>query len=377
MAIAKIRPLPVRFKPGEKSMQNAYAERGLMRHPGTGVGFPPRRAQSGKYLTGLDEDSDEIRRLKQTNPEEGARVAKETLERRLRLEAATGLDLGPKAEYYSGIYGQKYGTDEVATKVRLADRDNVFNFNVPQEEIAYWWVTAGYKELIAPSLAEWEAGQCTYTVQFYIENEAAEAEIVYKKNTAVVDAVSKLTKMDLETRKKVAKLCGISLAENDNELAVYNKLYSLINEGIVQNAMYKGSDSVTIFNRIANLSTPVMSAKFMVNQAIELRIYNKRNGVMYEGENMIAATEDELVSTLASGARQQEMLALEIKVNDKRRLRGNIEGLTHISAPVYANAKPDVTVEKLSKSDILAKAREAKANKSANNTEEVTSELAE
>ncbi len=356
MAIARIKPLPVVAKPGVKTMQNAYAERGWMRHPGTSVGLPPRKAQSGKYLTGLDENSDEIIQLRRTNPEEAERLSQETLERRKRLEEATGLDLGPKSEYYSGIYGPKYGTDEVATKIKLIDKENVFNFNIPQEEIAYWWVTAGYKELIANSLMDWESGNCKHTVQFYIENEAAEAEIVYKKNTAAVDAISKWTKMNTDLRKKVAKLCGLSIADNDNELTIYNKGYEFINEGTVKNARYKGQDAVTLFNRIANLSTPVMNARFLVDQAIELRIYSKRNGVVYEGENMIAPTEEELINLLASGARQQEMLALEIKVNDKRRLRGNIEGLTHISLP-------EVTVNTTKSTDPMAAARAAKAAK--------------
>jgi hypothetical protein len=356
--VAKIKPLPVKFTPGERSMQNAYAERGWMRHPGTAVGRVPYRTQSGKYLTGLDEDSDKIRRLRLTNPTEGERVAKETKERRERLEAATGLDLGPRSEYYSGVYGIKYGTDEVARKVKLMDRENVFNFNIPQEEITYYWLKE-HDYLIAPSLVEWESGKSPHTVQFYVENEAAEAEIVYKKNTSIVDAVRKLTQMNLDTRKKVAKLCGISIAENDNELSVYNKLYEFINDGLVKTAKFKGQDSVNVFNRIADMSTPVMNARFMVDQAIELRIYNKRNGVMYEGENMVSATEEELIDQLASGNRAQEMMALEIKINDKRKLRGNIEGLSYVTAAQLAPQKPNVTVEKpvTTKTDNLAKAR--------------------
>lgn len=367
--VAKIKPLPVKFTPGERSMQNAYAERGWMRHPGTAVGRVPYKSQSGKYLTGLDEDSDKIRQLKRLDPVEGERVSRETKERRERLEAATGLDLGPRSEYYSGVYGIKYGTDEVARKVKLMDRENIFNFNIPQEEITYYWLKE-HEYLIAPSLVEWESGKSPHTVQFYVENEAAEAEIVYKKNTSMVDAVSKLTRMNLADRKKVAKLCGISIAENDNELSVYNKLYTLINEGLITNAKYKGQDSINVFNRIANLSAATMNARFLIDQAIDLRIYNKRNGVMYEGENMVSSTEEELVEQLASGTRQQEMLALEIKVNDKQRLRSTIEGnylpsyqqMPNVTVPavVQEEKKPNEYIAKL---DNLAKARLARKEK--------------
>ena len=329
--IARIKPLPVRHKPGERSLQNAYAEKGWMRHPGTWVGLPPLRLPSGKYATGLDENSEEIARLKRINPEEGERVYKETKERRERLEAATGLDLGPKSEYYSGVYGPKYNTDEVASKIKLMDRDNTFNLSDPFEEVKYWWVIQ-YKDLIASSLLDWEQNNCKPTVQFYIENEAAEAEAVYKKNMTVVDAVRKLTSMNLDTRKKVAKLCGLQYSDNDNELVIYNKLYEFINEGSIKTAKFKGQDSVGVFTRIAEMSSTVMNAKYLVEQALELRIYNKRNGVVYEGENMIAGTEKDLITQLTTGNKQAEYLALEIKVNDKKRLRNDIDGVAFVSS---------------------------------------------
>lgn len=360
MAIARIKPIPVVYKPGERTMQNAYAERGWMRNPGTGVGFPPKKLQSGKYATGLDDKSDEILQLIRLNPEEGNRKAEQVRKTRERLEAATGLDLNPRSEYYSGVFGIKMGTDEVATKMKLVDKENVFNLSIPQEEIKFLWVTAGYPEHIASSLSDYQAGRAKNSVQFYVENEAAEAEIVYSKNKSVADAVQVMAKMGPDTQRKVAKLCGLLIGENENNMTVYNKLYELINEGLVKNARYKGQDSVSLFTRIASLSTPAMDARFLIDQAIELRIYNKRNGVMYEGENMISATEEQLIDELSSGARQQEMLALEIKVNDKRKLRGNIEGISSYVAPAPIYSAPVIQQEVVAvpKVEIPVKAQE-------------------
>lgn len=330
-------------------MQNSYAEQGWMRHPGTGVGLVPIKTQSGKYLTGLDEDSDQIKQMRRINPIEAERLARDARERKQRLEDATGLDLSPKSDYYSGVYGVKYGTDEVARKVKLVDKENIFNFSIPQEEITYWWLIQ-YSGYIAPSLMEWKDAKCKNTVQFYVENADAEAEVVYKKNTSAVNAVQTLSKMGIEVRRKVAKLCGLQVSEDDNELTIYNKLYEMINEGSVKSVRYKGQDSVTLFNNIASLSLPIIEVRYLMDQAIDMRIYVLRNGVVYEGNNMTASTREELEERLVSPSGMQERLALQIKVGDKVKLSNSIEGIYVLprlesKAKVEPTPEPIVTVE--------------------------------
>lgn len=343
--IAKIKPLPVTHKPGVFTMQNSYAERGWNRQPGTTVGFPPLMGRNGRYATGLDENSDEIMRLIALDEVEGLRVQNDVRERRERLELATGLPLGPTSDYYTKTYDTGfYNTKRVAEKCKLYDKENVFDFSDPFEEVRYWWVIQN-KALIAPSLTQWRSGGCKPTVQFYIENEGAEQELVYKKNKSMTDSVTTLTKLNLETRKKVAKLCGVAIGEGDNEMSVYNKLYAFIMEGDINNVKFKNQDSVATFNRIVNLSDAVMNAKFMVEQALEYRIYTKRNGVIYEGDSMIAATEEQLVEQLASSNRTAEYMALEIKINDKKKLSQGIEGRSFLSAPIMS-PKSDVAVER-------------------------------
>lgn len=325
--IAKIKPLPVTYRPGEQSISNSFAQHGWNRHPGSGAGYPPLRHISGRYLTGLDENSPEIQQLMKINSEEGRRMAIAAKERRERLEAATGLDLSPNSIYYSGVYDPEYyGTGRVAEKVKLVDKENVFDFSNPLEEVQFWWVIQN-KDLIAPSLTDWKDGKCSWKVQFYIENEAAEAEIAYKRNSARVDADQALTKMSPDVRRKVATLCGLPVTEQDNDMIVYNKLSDFIHGNSIDKTKFKGQNPVEMFNRMANLSKPLLDVKVLVQKAIELRIYTERNGVVYEGSNVIANTQEQLIEQLASGERTQEKLALEIKVNDKMRLRGSIEGV--------------------------------------------------
>lgn len=322
--IAKILPIPVEYKHGEMSMTNALAQRGFMRMPGTALGLVPIKTASGKYLTGLDDDSDEIRMLMRSNPEEGKRLKKEVADRRKRLEDATGLDLGPRSEYYSGVYGAKYNTGEVASKVKLMDGNNLFNFNIPEKEIEYWWVVQ-YTGKIAPSLEAWKHGKAKPGVQFYISNPEGEASIVYKKNTSIVDANESLKKLSLEKRKKVARLCGLPVTESDTEQIVFNQLYNMISKGTIEVGEYKGQDAVNLFNKISALSDKVLNVRNLVKDAIALRVFTKRQGVVYEGEQMIAPNEEELVTDLSLDSRQQELLALDIKVNDKKKMKAAIE----------------------------------------------------
>lgn len=335
--IAKIKPLPVEYKQGVVGVQNSYALHGWNRNPGTSVGYPPLMGANGRYLTGLDEDATDIKRLMQIDPEEGQRVYNEVKERRERLELATGLDLSAKSSYYN-IYSST-AEGKKADKMRLVDKDNIFDFSDPFDEVRYWWAIQN-RDLIASSLMDWRSVKCKSSVQFYIENADAEADVVYKKNKSVVDSIKTLTELNLEERKKVAKLCGIQLSESDNEMAVYNKMYEFIMSGTSKIGKYFGQDTVTVFNMISGLSKSVINARFMIEQALELRIYSKRNGVIYEGETMIASTEEQLIEQLASSNRTQEYLALEIKINDKRKIAGGIEGLSYLSAPKLE----DVTV---------------------------------
>lgn len=355
--IAIIKPIPVTYSPGVFTVSNSYAQHGYNRQPGAGVGYPPiMSAQTGKYLTGLDENALEIlNMLNSPDPEkkrEGERIQKEIKERRERLEASTGLDLGPRSDYYTKMYEPGfYNTNRVAKKIKLYDRENTFNFSDPHEEISYWWLTQN-RELIAPSLIAWRSGKHG-KAQFYIENSEEEAEITYQKNMSMSDAVKKLSQMAIDVRKKTAKLLGIGISENDNELVVYNKLYEFIMTGIIdrKHINYGGQLSVDVFNRIANLSSPVMNAKYMVQTALELRIYTKRNGVLYEGPELIAKSEEELIDILASSNRTAEYLALEIKINDKNKISGGIEGLAYLTTPKFNQVNTeDVAVQKTKKS---------------------------
>lgn len=343
--IAKILPLPVTVKPGEMTMQNALAERGFMRHPGTGLGFPPLRSPNGKYLTGLDENADYIERMLDPKAKEIERS--KIRERRDRLEKASGFisdpnnreltGLGPRAPYYSKVFESGDGktvtnnktgeTHSVAPRVKLVDGANLFNFGDPQAEIQYWWVIQN-KDIIATSEAEWKAGRCKSTVQFYISNAEEEAAAIYSEKKAANTAIQNLEKMSIEKRKKVAKLIGLPVTDNDKEQIVYNLLDSFIHQGeITTEGENKGQRSVVFFNRVSDLSDDLLDIKTLVKEALNMRVYVKKSQFIYEGEQLVYNNEDEMVKDLSLPSKQMERKALEIKVADKQKMK---QGMTLI-----------------------------------------------
>jgi len=378
--IARILPLPIAPKQGEKSMQNALAERGHMRHPGTGAGFPPIRGMNGKYLTGLDENADYIMRIpSQTLREQEQEIVRA---RRDRLEKATGLfsdpnnremtGLGPRAPYYSGVFDTgKMNTHEVASRIKLIDGANVFNFNSPFKEVEYWYAIQ-HTGLIASSIEDWKAGRCKPTVQFYVDNPEAEADAIYNEKKAANNAVIEMSKMSLEKRKKVAKLIGLPVGDNDKEQIVYNLLDNFIRSGQINFGEFQGQRAVTLFNSIAALSADTLHIKTLVKEALLLRVYIQKSGFIYEGEQLIYNTQDEMISKLSQPNMVMELKALEIKVADKRKMKGVIQGYVPPVVSYEPEVVPVVTEEKKEevaipvshkKAEALKKARDAKKNK--------------
>lgn len=322
---AKILPIPVTPRQGEMSISNSLAEKGIMRFPGTSVGTVPIKEPSGKYRTGLDPDAEYIKRMMLSDPTNGKIERSKVIERKERLEAATGLDLGPRSEYYSGVYGPKYGTSEVASRVKLIDGENIFNFSNPFKEVEFWWVIQN-TDLIAPSLQAVNTSKAKSTVQFYVNNPDEEATIVYNKKKSANKAIKDLETMSIDRRKQVARLLGLPISDSDKEEMVYNELDKFVKLDNIRTGEYQGQDPVKLFNDIAALTDDILAVKDLVRTALRLRVYTKqpRSPLVYEGEHMIAQSEEALVQKLSLDTEQNDRLALEIKVEDKKKLKQSI-----------------------------------------------------
>jgi len=321
--IAKIISIPVDFKPGEKSVTNMLAEHNKTLFPGTGKGRVPIRSASGKYLTGLDPEAAYINKI--LDPQAKEAEVEKIKERLDRLQKATGLDLTARSIYYSGVYGEKYNTNEVASRVRLVDGENVFHFSDPFQEIAFWWLTQD-SDLIAPSLEAAKTRKAHADVLFYISDPDEEVALVYNKKKEANKAIKDLEGMSFDRRRKVARLLGLPITETSKDEMVYNELDKFIKTAHITTGEYIGQDPIRLFNNVAALDNDILAIKDLVRSALRIRVLTKqpRSPLVYEGTQMVAHSEDELVKMLSLDSKQDERLSLEMKVEDKIKMRQTV-----------------------------------------------------
>ena len=329
--VVKILPIPGNHVPGAQTIENSLAEKNWKFLPGVTKGFAPLKTQGNRYLTGIDPEADYIERI--VNPDDREKERAIVQARFDRLEKATGLrgrlaalptvtGEGKELEtYYSGTYGQNYGTTLVAQKVKLGNTGKVYNFSDPFAELEFWWVIQN-KTLIAPSLEAVRNGKHP-NAMFYVDNEQEQEVAAYKTNIAVAKAVKKLSEMSIEKQKKLVRLVGLPVSTDDKDEVLFNRLYEWINSKDVKIGKYVGNDPIEVFNRISNMSDDLFNAEDLVERAIKYRVYSVRTGGMiYEGSTMIAVSRDKLLHQLTSTKEGKEaQLALEIKVDDKVKLK--------------------------------------------------------
>jgi hypothetical protein len=220
-----------------------------------------------------------------------------------------------------GKYTNRDGiTITVAQMQKLKDGENIFNFKNPIEEISFLWVSQ-LKNLVAPSLEDWKKGKSKPTCQFYVCDPEKENKIMYDEKREVNKSIISLTNASLEKRKQVARLLGLPVSESDKEETVYNILDTFVKQGEVKAGEFKGQRAVVLFNQMMDLKDNILSIKDLVKQALSLGVYRKKNRKVYEGETEVAEDEDALVKHLMSTKNQEDLLALEIKVNDKKKVQ--------------------------------------------------------
>ena len=323
--VAKILPIPKTADPNRKSTANSLLQKGFNRQPGAALTIMPIRLPDGRYLTGLDELAPHVLKIADKTAREIEQ--KIILERKERLEKQSGLDLNPRSFYYSkissanpqsGIYtDEKSGTStKVATMCHLQDGENKFNFADPIQEITFLWVSLHPN--IAPSLEDYKSGKVGPSVQFYVNDPDKEADIIYKENQTKDKAIIDLSAMSIDKRKKVARLIGLLISDNDKESEVYNQLREFIQVGVVASGEFKGYKSVTLFNSIASLKDNILEGKSIIKDALSLGIYRAKHKAIFEGENQISEDQDDLLKKLLSNAGQEDYLALQQKVANKR-----------------------------------------------------------
>lgn len=309
----KISSLKKEYSKNTGSLESSLAANGYSRFPGTGVRLVPYKEANGEYRTGLNPNA---AYLKKISDEENRKFEIERITKlKAELEEATGLDLGPRSDYYSKIFDDSATVK--AQVVRLKEGDNVYDLNDPFAAITYEWLRV--HPMIASSYQAYERGEYPSNTQFYVNDENIEEELKYKKKTLVNRAIATLENLSLEKRQKVARLVGLPVSDNSKEKFVYNLLDSFIKQQEIKTGEYKGSNPIDLFNKFAEMDNKLVNTKDLVDQAIKHSIYRvTKGGRITEGNQEIARSKEELVDFLLDDKNQDDLLALEEKLKIKK-----------------------------------------------------------
>ncbi len=308
--IGKISTIKKHYPTGLNTLESSLSAKGYDRYPGTYTMILPFQEMSGKYRTGLDVDATYLNVL---SPEEKKIKQAEIIEAKKRLEDATGLDLSPRSDYYN--YASQ--AQEKVQAVKLRHGDNIFNLNVPIQEITFSWI--GAHPTIASSYKAYESGTYPSTTQFYVNNDNIEQELTFKKKSMINKAIAKNENLNPEVRRKVARLLGLPVSDDSKEMTVYNLVDSWIKQGDIVKGEFRGQNAVDLFVKFADMDKKLLQIKDITEQAIKHSIYKQKlGGKIFEGELEVFRTKEELVEYLYSDKGQEDLLALEDKLNVKK-----------------------------------------------------------
>jgi len=294
-----------------KSFQGSLAKNGMSRLPGCGTTISPYREADGRYRTGLDENATYINNMPlDEQPIERERVKK----LRERLEKETGIDLGPNSPYYTRIYNNENGSIATTTPYKISDREIALDESIPQERIAAAWLEV--HPIVAPSL---EATKGNSVAIAYVSNPTAELEAEYSEQIKFDTAIKTLSDMTPDKVKRMARLMDLPVNEDTAHTEAYMLIKRVFDKGRIEFGVYKGRKGVEVFNSLATLSESTLGIKDLIKKALSLSIYRKNKaGVIMQGENIVAESEDDLIATLAGSV--EERTSLEKRVKSKLKL---------------------------------------------------------
>jgi len=311
--LGKISPIKKVYSSEHRTLETSLSSLGRNRLPGTGLRVGPTREPSGEYRTGLNPDALYIKRMK--SAEEQAQEKERVTKLKDELENLSGLDLGPRSDYYTKMTDAEYGTPTRARFVKLMDGTNLFNLDDIQDAITYAWLRV--HENIAPSMQAFKEGRISARSEdifFFVDDEEYQTEQTYKENTIIDKAVASLINLSPIKRAKIARLLGLKISSDAREDAVYNALTKYIKDTTTKDKLH----NVNLFNKFIDMKDDNLEVQYLVEEALNLNIYRLNKYKVYEGENVIASTKQEVIEMLSTPKYQEDLLALKEKIKSKR-----------------------------------------------------------
>jgi len=299
----------------KQTLAGSLAANGYGRFPGSKVTFVPWKDTNGEYRTGLNPQALYIRQLERTNPEEAEQEKARVTALRDELQATTGLDLSPRSEYYSKLYDENYDQANRAKIVKLKDGVNVFNLEDPYEAITYAWLRVHND--IAPSMEAYRTGKIRdiQDVFFYVDDYEFEVEQEHSKKVRINKAISTLESMSPDRQYKVARLLSLPVRNDDKPSAIYNAI-----DNFIKSAPRNGNSTqnITLFEKIVNMSDDNFHVRYTIEEALKYNVLREKAKMIYEGETVLAKTKEELIGDYSTAKFQEELLALEEKLRQRK-----------------------------------------------------------
>jgi hypothetical protein len=297
------------------SVEGSLASRGRYKYPTTGHRIVPYKEKNGSYRTGLDENALYIAKM----PPEEQKIEKARVKaEKARLEETYGKGFfDPRAPYYVNMFDSQYGTSTRAKILLLTDGDTIFNLDDPEQAATYAW--ARVHEDVAPSYQHWLRGDVSSSdVQFYVNDENEEAEVAYKKSSAINKAIIKMENLSLGEKRKVARLMGLPITDESPENLVYSELDKVIRSTEVTYGKHKGRSSIDLFNTFANMKKENLQLHDFVHQLFTHSVYRIASGKVMDGQVKVFDSEDDLIEFLVDPKNQTEYFALEERLKAKK-----------------------------------------------------------
>lgn len=316
--IGKISPIKREYsKELGQSLASSLADKGYTMFPGTVKGMVPYKEKNGDYRTGLDPEALYIKRMsKEEGDIERARV-KATFD---ELTEASGLDLGPKSDYYTKMFDNHFSDMERAQYVKLEDKQNIFNLSIVQQSITFAWLRVHPE--IAPTYSAWERGLSSHrcpivsSCQFFVDDEDYEQEVTYKRNMLVDKAINSLFGMSPTRQLKVAKLLNLPVSYNTKPEGIYNALTAFIKETSTKG---KKTSNISDFNSISKMADENLEIRFKVKEALDFNVYRTgKGGKLYEGETVVGDSEEDMIEFFSNPKNQDDYLALQKKIDNAK-----------------------------------------------------------
>lgn len=289
------------------TQETSLRQHGYSRFPGTMQLIQPYKEFNSTYRTGLDPNASYITSIldptaREAEKERVTRLKKQ-LEEKLRVDLSSDSSFWKKVDFYA-----------------LKDGDNIFNLDNPYEALTFAWLRV--HPLISPSLQAYERGEVPPSTTFYVKDKEIEEEILYKKTKKLNDCIIKFNSFSPEKRKKILRVMGLPVSENESETFVYNHFNKEIQSPEMVTGPYKGRSPVDLFTQFSDLDDHIIEIKDLVEQLISHQIYRiGKGGKIFEGEMVVYDSKEELTKHLLDEDNQFDLLEAQKKLNLKQLAR--------------------------------------------------------